>query len=224
MTKRAGRLGRPSRVTSDDIVRVALELGIDNANIRSVAEALGMSVPGVYHHVRTRGQLRDMITEWWLKRLLAMLHREGSFEELLQAYAQDLFQLTSNYPEMIDHIRAGRGMGEGRLAPHLEQIIGHGVRCGFTAEDAFDIFSALTGSALGAAVVEASARVLRKSSAPDDLRRAVSSMKNPPGREEVSLLIDSNSPKAYRSVELTMEGLRACYGARLSLKPPPPAH
>jgi AcrR family transcriptional regulator len=54
------RPGRPAGVTTAEIAEAALDLGLEKATIRNVAERLGMSVPGLYHHVRTREDLLAM--------------------------------------------------------------------------------------------------------------------------------------------------------------------
>jgi AcrR family transcriptional regulator len=215
-----GKAGRPAKVTSDDIVRAALELGIEHASIRNLADALGMSVPGPYHHVRTREQLRDMVAEWWFAQLLANVRSEGSFEDLLRSYAHSLFRFIADHPEMIDSIRMGGGMGGGRITVYLEQMLGHGVRCGFTPVEAFDAFTAVTGSALGAAVVEASVRALRRRPDADKVQPASSASEETAEARELARLIRSNAPHTNQTLDLTFEGLRAAYGTRLSTKPP----
>src|SRR5664279_2563254 len=57
---RTKRLGRPPRITPAQIAEAALAIGLDQATIRNVADRLGMSVPGLYHHVRTREELLAM--------------------------------------------------------------------------------------------------------------------------------------------------------------------
>src|SRR4029077_19260008 len=54
------RVGRPPRVTTDQIAEAALEIGLDHATVRTVAEHLGMSVPGLRYYVRTREELLAM--------------------------------------------------------------------------------------------------------------------------------------------------------------------
>ena len=54
------KLGRPPKVTREQIAEAALEIGLERATVRTVAEHLGMSVPGLYHHVGTREELVAM--------------------------------------------------------------------------------------------------------------------------------------------------------------------
>lgn len=229
MTKAGRRPGRPAKVTTDDIVRAALDLGIENASIRNLADALGMSVPGLYHHVRTREQLRELVAEWWFSQLLENVRDDGSFEDLLRDFAQSLFRFIADHPEMIDQIRSGGGMGPGRMVLYLEQIVGHGVRCGFTPLQAFDIFTAVTGSALGAAVVDSAGRALGRLPPAEE---ALASDDNLAERRELARLIQANAPHTNHTIDLTFAGLRVLYGAQITKTPaasgarfdgPPPA-
>jgi AcrR family transcriptional regulator len=205
-------------VTTDDIVRAALDLGMENASIRNLADALGMSVPGLYHHVRTREQLRDMVAEWWFAQLLEHVRDDGSFEDLLRDYAYSLFRFIADQPEMIDQIRAGHAMGPGKMVLYLEQIIGHGVRCGFTPAQAFDIFTAVTGCSLGAAVVDSAGRALGRLPASDDAASAGLG-DDLADRQELARVIQANAPHSNRTLDLAFAGLRATYGPLISTAP-----
>ena len=221
MIKASRRPGRPAKVTTGDIVRAALNLGIEKASIRNLADALGMSVPGLYHHVRTHEQLREMVAEWWFTQLLENVRDDGSFEDLLRDYAHSLFRFIADHPEMIDQIRSGGGMGPGRMVLYLEQILGHGVRCGFTPSQAFDIFTAVTGSALGAAVVESAGRALGRLP-PADQSIPPAAGEDLVERRELVRLIQANAPHANQTIDLTFAGLRVVYGPQISETPSRP--
>jgi AcrR family transcriptional regulator len=194
-------------VSLDDIVRAALDLGLDQATIRNVADALRMSVPGLYHHVRTRDELLDLVSEWWLGQLLSKAKTGETFEAILQRYARKLFEMTTGHPQMIDRIR-GRGMATNfYVAPYLEQIVEHGVKCGFSGKEAFDIFTTVTGASLGAAVVEVSTHAMRPA---DAASTAVS---------EHGRMIRESFAESYLTVEATFAGLRAQHGERFQRPP-----
>src|SRR4051794_29007859 len=63
------RVGRPARVTQRQIAEAALAIGLERATIRAVADHLGMSVPGLYYHVRSRDDLLRLAAEHSLGRL-----------------------------------------------------------------------------------------------------------------------------------------------------------
>lgn len=207
---RTGRPGRPAKVSLDDIVNAALKIGLDRATIRSVADELGMSVPGLYHHVRTREQLLDLVAEWWLGQLLSKVKKGESFESLLLRFAGKLFELSSDHPQMIDRVRTGAGMTTHGVAPHLAQIVEHGSRCGFSPREAFDIFTTVTGAALGAAIVDASTHAFVASAeAATDV----------PGASANAQLVQRSLAKAHLTLDATFAGLRAIHGERLQRSP-----
>jgi AcrR family transcriptional regulator len=51
------RRGRPQRIDLDAITEAVLELGTENATMRRVATRLGVSLPGLYHHVKNQDEL-----------------------------------------------------------------------------------------------------------------------------------------------------------------------
>jgi AcrR family transcriptional regulator len=200
-----GRPGRPAKVSLDDIVRAALRIGLDQATIRSVADELGMSVPGLYHHVRTRDQLLDLVAEWWLGQLLSKVKTGESFESLLLRYADKLFELSADHPQMIDRVRTGGGMTTHGVAPHLVQIVEHGVQCGFSPKEAFDIFTTVTGAALGAAIVDASTHAFVASS---------EAATEAPDASPNARMVQRSLADARLTLDATFAGLRAIHGER----------
>ena len=64
-TPRSGRarIGRPPRLTQEMIVEAAHEIGLDNMTMKGVADRLGVSVPGLYHHVRGKDDLLRLAAE-----------------------------------------------------------------------------------------------------------------------------------------------------------------
>ncbi|MHB1583196.1 MAG: TetR/AcrR family transcriptional regulator [Acidimicrobiales bacterium] len=151
------RPGRPARVTTAQIAEAALDLGLESANIRSVAERLEMSVPGLYHHVRTREELLAM----------AAAHRLGALElppdegldagEWLTRYARFVFDALVAQPEVIGQIVAGT-VNTMRMAQHLERFLevlsGHG----WSLQDAYDAYGLLSATVVGAAASEIGGR------------------------------------------------------------------
>lgn len=52
--------GRPARITRDDLVAAAVDLGIDTFSMRTVAERVGVSTPSLYTHVDSREHLAEL--------------------------------------------------------------------------------------------------------------------------------------------------------------------
>jgi len=147
------RLGRPPRVTAAQIADAALAIGLDRATIRNVAERLGMSVPGLYHHVRTREELLAMAAAHSLG-TLALPENEGqALEDWLTSYARFVYDALLAQPELIGQILAGT-VNTLRLAQHIERFLevltGHGRALPDAYDDYALLMAAVTGGAASA--------------------------------------------------------------------------
>ena len=65
---RPGRIGRPPRIDRTAIAEAVLELGLDGISMKAVADHLGVSVAGLYHHVANRHELLVLAAERSLSR------------------------------------------------------------------------------------------------------------------------------------------------------------
>lgn len=178
----AGKVGRPARVTPAQIAEAALAIGLDRATIRNVADRLGMSVPGLYHHVRTREDLLAMAAAHSLGELPLPEDVGQPAIEWLRAYARFVFEALVAHPEIVGQVMAGT-VSTVRLAQHLEAFIAALERRGFTAAEAYQAYDDLSAATLGAAVAEIGRRA--KAAAGhrrlDDLALAAKAL----GRDEV---------------------------------------
>ena len=57
------KVGRPARIDRDAIAEAVLELGLDGISMKAVADHLGVSVAGLYHHVSNRRELLVLAAE-----------------------------------------------------------------------------------------------------------------------------------------------------------------
>ena len=51
------RVGRPPRVSVPAIIQAALEIGLEQASLKQIAEKLGVAPATLYRHVRNRNEL-----------------------------------------------------------------------------------------------------------------------------------------------------------------------
>lgn len=156
------RIGRPPKVTPQDIADAALDVGLDKANIRSVAAALGMSVTGLYHHVRTREDLLDLVAGSAFGEIASDAVKGEGFRATLVRYARSLFDLCSRHPEVIGIIYSGRGSVDPIVARTLEHVMRCGIDCGLAPKQVYEIFVRLISATVGAAAVDASDRAMRR--------------------------------------------------------------
>lgn len=169
----ARRVGRPPRVDSAQIAEAALAIGLEHATIRNVAEHLGMSVPGLYHHVRTREDLVAMAAAHSLSTLELPEDNGQPVEEWLRDYATFVHDALVAQPELVGQILAGT-VNTLREAQHLEAFLGVLARRGSTIPDAYDDFELLMAAVVGAATSAIGHASAEAAGHPrlDDLRRA----------------------------------------------------
>lgn len=146
----AARVGRPRRVDAQAIVKAALEIGLERVTLKRVAERLGVAVPTLYRHVRSRDELmRTAAFQLALQRSLPDA-AHAHWSELALRYAESLYEFFVAEPQLIAELL------KGRIGPHtevdlLEQFITALEPHGFTPAEAAQLFHALGMVTLGAA-------------------------------------------------------------------------
>ena len=167
------KVGRPPRVTPAQIAEAALAIGLDRATVRNVAERLGMSVPGLYHHVRSREELLAIAAAHSLGELSLPPDRGQPWEEWLVDYARFVYDALVEHPEIIGQILTGT-VNTLREAQHLERVFEVLGQHGFSVSAAFDTYTAVTSAVIGAAASSIGRRAAIDAGHPplDDLRRA----------------------------------------------------
>jgi AcrR family transcriptional regulator len=191
------RLGRPPRVTPALIAEAALTVGLDQATIRNVAERLGMSVPGLYHHVRTRDDLLAMAAAHSLGELPLPEDHGQPWTDWLLEYARFVYDALVAQPEIVGQIVGGT-YNTIRQAQHLEQIFAVLTARGFTVAEADLAQRQLVAAVSGAAVSEISLRAMVAAGHPRraDLRRAVRVL-GPDAVPRVDALVNGSGPEIW---------------------------
>jgi len=171
------RLGRPPRITPAQIAEAALAIGLDQATIRNVADRLGMSVPGLYHHVRTREELLAMAAAHSLGEVPLPEDRGQPWTDWMLEYGRFVFDALVAQPEIVGQILSGT-YNTIRLAQHLDGIFTVLTARGFTVDEADETRRRLTDAVNGAAVAEIGRRATIDDGHPrlEDLRRAVQAL------------------------------------------------
>jgi AcrR family transcriptional regulator len=167
------RLGRPPRVTTAQIAEAALEIGLERATVRNVAAHLGMSVPGMYHHVRTREELLAIAAAHGLSELPLPEDHGEPWTTWLTEYARFVYDALVAQPEIIGQIVAGT-IDTLRMAQHLERFFTVLANHGFSIDEAYAAYLRLTSAITGAAASEVGHRAMEAGGHArlDDLRRA----------------------------------------------------
>jgi AcrR family transcriptional regulator len=206
-------LGRPPRVGSAQIADAALAIGLDRANIRNVAEYLGMSVPGLYHHVRTREELLAMAAARSLGELPLPEDHGQPWVEWLLEYGRFVYDALVAQPEIIGQILTGT-INTTRMAQHLEGFFAVLAGHGFTVGEAFTTYLQLSSAVTGAAATEIGRRASIQAGHPhmSDLARAAKALGRDTVPHVVELVRDRRRPDSsdsFDTVRLVVEGIAA---------------
>lgn len=142
--------GRPRRVNAQAIIHAAIEIGLDGVTLKQVADRLGVAVPTLYRHVRSRDELLRMAA-FQITLSRALPHDPGAhWSELAQHYAVSLYESFLAEPQLIGELL------KGRLGPHaevdvLEQFLTALTPHGFSLEEGAQLFHAIGMVTIGAA-------------------------------------------------------------------------
>ena len=161
----SGRRGRPPQLTREQIVQVVARLPAGQLSMALVAEELGVSASGLYHHVKGRDELLEIAansaaqdlqppadtgqhwSEWWIEYCTVM--REG-----LKLHPDVLRRVRGSHPGLVDR---------------LEIMLGVMDRSGFEPKEAITAIDTLSNWLYG--FVWREVEVMRESEAgrPSDL-------------------------------------------------------
>ncbi|ONH31388.1 TetR/AcrR family transcriptional regulator [Pseudofrankia asymbiotica] len=147
------RAGRPPRMDRATIARAAGEIGVDQVSLRSVAERLGVSVPGLYHYVRGRDDLLRLAAEESAAMIALPVDRGQHWSLWLLEWADVIRRTFAESPALLTQVMSG-AFGLDRMVDALETVIAALVCRGFGAREAFEAYILVTQCAMGAAVIE----------------------------------------------------------------------
>jgi AcrR family transcriptional regulator len=115
-TAKAGspRVGRPPRVTVQEIVAVALEIGLEKVTLKQIADKLGVAQATLYRHVNNRDELLRLAAfQLTLQRQLPVA-ANAHWSDLAVRYAESLYESFITEPQLINQLL------KGELGPHAE--------------------------------------------------------------------------------------------------------
>ncbi len=146
--KPAPRRGRPPSIDHDAIAQAVFEIGTANATMRSVAERLGVSVPGLYHHVRNKDELLRLAAQHALVSAPPPRHEGQHWAQWLRIYAAYIRTALSAEPALLEKFLSGGFEGDGHMeyiGDALEALHAHGLE----PDEAIAVWSAVTALAMG---------------------------------------------------------------------------
>jgi len=148
-----GRVGRPARIDRVAIADAVLEVGLDGISMKAVADHLGVSVQGLYHHVRNRRELLVLAAERSISRLSAPEDCGQHWDEWLREWARHVYLSFVEEPEVLSQYLTGALRWEPMVSvvDSVIQVLG---RAGFDPHDAMNAFNTVARYAIGAAAHE----------------------------------------------------------------------
>jgi AcrR family transcriptional regulator len=109
--------GRPRRVELDDIVRAALEIGLERLTMRGVAARLGVGLSTLYYHVESVDELSRLAGGQLMERLVLPEFGPERWEEMARQGALALRAILESTPGLID-----RRFGDPRWSEVILQL------------------------------------------------------------------------------------------------------
>jgi AcrR family transcriptional regulator len=167
-TPRGRRPGRPPRIDRAAIARAAGEIPLEELTLRSVAERLGVSVPGLYHYVSGREDLIRLAAEQSALRMTMPVDHGQHWAVWLAEWADYIRRAFIGDPELLKHFIDGAIRAE-LQAPSIDAGIAVCMRQGFSAEEALEAYQLVSECALGSAIGAIRAEHSRREGTPFDL-------------------------------------------------------
>lgn len=167
--------GRPPRIDRAAIARAAGEIPLEELTLRSVAERLDVSVPGLYHYVSGRDDLLRLAAEQSALRMTLPTDRGQHWAVWFYEWADYIYRAFLNDAELLKQYIDG-AVGVDVMADHVDAAIGLCVRQGFSEQEALEAYDLVSECALGAAITDIRDRKARDDDRPMDveMRRLVS--------------------------------------------------
>lgn len=153
------RMGRPSLVDSEAIVRTAVEIGFDRLTMSAVAAQLGVTHSALYRYFATRDALACAAIDSAVESV-RWPHPGESWHDFLVATAEAYWTLYENHPGLALEVSTLRSTSQGMVSITNRSGVAL-IDFGFAAADAVLVIDMLgelvTQAFLGAATLSAAA-------------------------------------------------------------------
>jgi AcrR family transcriptional regulator len=145
------RVGRPARIDKDAIAEAVLEIGLERSSMKAVAEHLGVSVPGLYHHVRNRKELLLLAAQRSLAQMRLPNHEGKHWSVWLREWGRYSRNAFIEEPEVLGQYLSGAVSWE-QVVEVIDSVIQVLTPQGFTPASALAAWDAVGSCAIGSAV------------------------------------------------------------------------
>ncbi|ODR26063.1 TetR family transcriptional regulator [Mycolicibacterium porcinum] len=144
----APRRGRPPRIDKSAIVAAVREIGSENVTMRRVAEHLGVSLPGLYHHVKNQDDLLRLVTESALVNSPPPRYTGQHWATWMRSYASYIRTVLASEPALVEKFVTGVVRDEMEMSCNgdaVEALAEHGL----APDDAMAVWAAVSAMAIG---------------------------------------------------------------------------
>ncbi|QZH59191.1 TetR family transcriptional regulator [Mycolicibacterium farcinogenes] len=144
----APRRGRPPRIDKSAIVAAVREIGSENVTMRRVAEHLGVSLPGLYHHVKNQDDLLRLVTESTLVNSPPPRYSGQHWATWMRSYASYIRTVLAPEPALVEKFVTGGVRADMEMECNgdaVEALAGHGL----APDDAMAVWAAVSAMAIG---------------------------------------------------------------------------
>jgi AcrR family transcriptional regulator len=145
-------VGRPAKLDRQMIAEAAHGIGLSGLTMKAVADRLGVSVPGLYHHVDGKDDLMRLAAEYSAGRIELPEDHGQHWVVWLHEWAQYNRDAFMAQPELLKQFIEG-AIGADRTAQRFEEVLARLIREGFSNAEARLAYMAVSEYAVGAAVI-----------------------------------------------------------------------
>jgi AcrR family transcriptional regulator len=121
--------------------------------MKAVADRLGVSVPGLYHHVGSRDDLVRLAAEYAASHIEVPRDRGQHWSVWLLEWAQYVRAALTSLPDLLGQFLSG-SIGMDRMVDHLDAVMVVMSAQGFSESEAIEAFRLVSAASLGVAVGE----------------------------------------------------------------------
>jgi AcrR family transcriptional regulator len=144
-------VGRPAQISRQAIAEAAQEVGLGNLTLKAVADHLGVSVAGLYHHIRGKDDLMRLAAEHSAATSEVPLDHGQHWAAWLAEWAVYNHDAFVAEPVLLDQFLTG-AINTESIAGTTDAVLGALVRQGFTIAEAHAAYQLTSSCALGAAL------------------------------------------------------------------------
>lgn len=216
----APRRGRPPRIDQNAIAAAVLDIGTENATMRRVAEHLGVSLPGLYHHVKNQDDLLRLATASALTSSPPPRYTGGHWATWLRDYASYIRTVLASEPALVEKFVSG-AVGHDVEMEYAADAVEALAAQGLSPGDALAVWAAVSAMAVGS-VTEAHREYLYSESGQPWLARILALTAQCPPSEYPTLRAIAKSgddpfgEQAFQHrMTLLLGGIAAHYGLPL---------